>query len=45
MLNSFVESFTNFLPTDDERWCAIEPNVINFDMNKVKRLDFDRLGM
>ena len=44
-LDKFVESFTNFLPNDGEKWRANEPDIGKFDMPRVKRWNFDKLGM
>jgi hypothetical protein len=41
ILNKLVKSFTNFSPTDGEKWCAAEPDVSNID---IEEWNFDRMG-
>jgi hypothetical protein len=45
ILNEFVEISTNFRPTDGEKWCVNEHDIVNFDMKKVRGVNFDRLGV
>ena len=41
ILKKLVKSFTNFSPTDGEKWCAAEPDVSNVD---IEEWNFDRMG-
>lgn len=45
ILDKFVESSTKFLPTDGEKWCTKEPDVREFDVEKMTGWNFDRLSV
>jgi hypothetical protein len=48
ILNRFVETSTNFLPTDGDVWCANEnelPKIFNFNVDKLRGWNFDRLSV
>jgi len=43
-LDVFVKRSTNFSPTDGQKWCADEPELDDFDMEKMKAFNFERLS-
>jgi hypothetical protein len=44
MLDVFVKRFTNFSPTDGQKWCANEPKLDDFGMERMKAWNFERLS-
>ena len=44
LLDSFVKRSTYFSPTEGQKWCADEPELDDFGMEKLEVWNFDQLS-